>query len=479
MWFDGFDKLTVGKLTTGGKNMETDNQNLIAIVKSQEEFLREVGLWTGEASRSKYGFRLSPDSLEITASQRMELTEINDLVYSEGGFLDGSMELFRQIFNPRFTSTKVGGRISRALRMGIPRQEGPIQRSFQTQIPAIAKLDLALACSGPAFRILEVEADQAHGFGYVTIADRFGIRTFPNKAYLPGLITVLGDSLVERGFSTKKPLALIVGRLESFYEQELEVFSGIANKEGLNIMFIPERELVVSADGVASHNNRNSVTDLLVDLPILTSAGRIGTGVDSVNLLDLYAQAKIECLIPPKRFLSNKNLLGLISNGSDDQDLEKVLLDVFNESKLSRLRRFIPVSAVINRKTEDYAALRVINNPDNWVIKKAVASGSKGVALPSSPDRQRAFLQEALVNPHSYIIQEKVEQEARRFHFAEQSELGDLRSALMYMRLTLFASPIRMAALALTARETEDVHGAKDCIQIPVVYVKGGGKIWE
>ncbi len=462
------------------KHMEIETKNnLIETVKAKNAFLEEVGLLRGssfgEPNREKFAFRLSPDCLEFTEGQRAEMEEINDLMFGEGGFLKGSLKLFdRTLTDPRFTSTPVGSRVVRTLSVGIPKIERGIQRAFQSQIPAMVRIDLALTQKEgpdePSLRIMEIEGDKTHAFGFVTMIDLFGKEMKMEGQKAQGLVSAFQEILRLKRIDPEKPIALIVGSSERFYEAELGIFSTLAKEQGLNICIIPERELVVEPQGVRSCSAGGQLTDLLMNLPVLTPLGRIGTGVDALSILDLYRDSKIQCLIPPKRFLGNKGLMGLISNGDSDSELETVLEENFSPQKLKNLRRFFPSTIVIGKKNQAIIRSKIEEDSDGFVIKKTVSSGMKGVALPNARQRQEAFLHEAFKNPFNFILQRKIEQETKEFNFAEPDMLDEVKRATMFMRISLFASEVGVAAVGITARETPDVQGARDSIQIPGVF---------
>jgi len=453
------------------------NLNETRLVQSQARFLEEIGLWEAGSDKGRFAFRLSPDVLELNFEQKAELEEINDLMFSRGGFFDGANRLFDRTFDQRFISTNTGAKVLKTLRSGLPKAERELIKSGDRQMPAVCRLDLALAPDQDSeFKILEVEGDKTHAFGYATIAELFARQIADvTTERLPGLVFDFGTFLKGAGATPEKPAVLIVGREEMFYETELKFFAQICRKNLIPLVVLAEREVQVSTSGISLNDGsfpagKNSfTTDLLVNLPVLTPDGYRGTGIDADLLLRLFAEGKIRCLIPPKRFLGSKGLLALVSNGDNDPELETILRGCFDPGKLARLRELIPSTFVISKKSKVRALAELDENPGAWVIKKSMSSGMRGVALPEG-NRQRSMLGEAVEAPFNYVMQAKVAQETRTFRFAEPNNLNIIKRARMFMRISPFCTPGGISTVCVTGRETSDVHGATDSILISTVF---------
>lgn len=451
--------------------------NEIRLVQAQARFLEEIGLWETGPEKGRFAFRLSPDVLELNFKQKAELEEINVLMFSPGGFFDGANRLFDRTFDQRFISTNTGAKVLKTLRSGLPKAERELIKSNDKQMPVVCRLDLAFAPNQDSeFKILEVEGDKTHAFGLATIAELFARQiTGDATERPPGLVSAFRTFLKGAGATPEKPAVLIVGREEMFYETELKIFAQFCRKNLIPLVALGEREVQVSTSGISLNDGsfpagKNSfTTDLLINLPVLTPGGYRGTDIDADLLLRLFAEGKIRCLIPPKRFLGSKGLLALVSNGDNDLELEAVLQDCFDPDKLARLRELIPSTFVISKKSRARALNELDENPGAWVIKKSMSSGMRGVALPSG-NRQRSMLGEAVEAPFNYVIQAKVAQETREFRFAEPNDLNAIKKARMFMRISPFCTPGGIATICVTGRETPDVHGATDSILISTVF---------
>lgn len=132
--------------------------------------MRSSGIWkTLEDEKCRYRLRLSPDTFPITPECLPELQTINDLIYADGGYLEGAISLYTAAVDPKLSGFPVWGLLHRSLGTGILKIENDLQLLKPKQLPAIVRLDLAETLGSPSFQIMEVEGDKTHAFGYSTI----------------------------------------------------------------------------------------------------------------------------------------------------------------------------------------------------------------------------------------------------------------------------------------------------------------------
>lgn len=438
------------------------------ILQSQAKFLRDIGLWRNSVLFEKYSYRLSPDALFITEEEKRQLDEIAALLYLSGGFFDGSLQIFNKTASLQFRSTRTGGTVARALTSGIKRSEIPLQNAFPSQKPFICRLDLVKTQrQEPAFQVVEIEGDKTHGFGFLSIMDYFR-EQYMGRRDTAGITFALKSEIKRQGFSEDVPLILLVGLSERFYITEMKIFEQFARAQGINLIAALETEVEIQNDYIVS-KRKGIRTNILISLPTLTPNGYKASGIDEEALFDLYTSGKIKCLIPPKRFLGSKALLGIISNAGKDYELERLLNEVFDPNFLRTFRKYLPNTILVTKRNKNLVADLLRENPDGYVIKQIMTSGMKGVSLPNDPQKRKRFIEDALSTPFNYIIQEKVNQGTRAFSFAEPGT-ADIQQSEMFMRVELFATCDGIATIGVTARETPSVHGAKDAIQIPIIF---------
>ncbi len=430
----------------------------------QERLLVSLGLWATPDLRGKYSFRLSSEVLALSKAEQTELNTISDLIYSRGGFFDGAIRLFNQALN--------GNRaIYDILAAGLDKQELDLIDPVSLTPPFISRADLMrTADQKQLFQIAEIEGDKTHAFGYASILDLLRNQTM-DRDDTPGIIAVLKAEIERFNLPAAKPIVLAVGNGEKFYIGELSVFAKLANEASINLIVLPEDDLEVDQYGIGPRSTPTR-TDTVIRIPDL-----FFTPVDSsikqrsalsLKLLRLHKQGLIRSFIPPGRFLVSKNLLALISNPQGDRLIESALNSCFDSGVIRGLRKFIPITLVINQETRDLAMSLLTRESDNWVIKQAISSGMKGVNL--GRERRSEFIKRALTFPNQFVIQKKVRQLTKRFTFTEADDPRTIKEAEMYMRISPFFTKDGIATIGVTARETPAVHGAKDAIQIPVVF---------
>lgn len=436
-------------------------------IRSQVSFLQQIGLWDTKEKQGRLSFRLSEDVLELGKKEQEEMIEICQLLFSPGGYLDGSINLFQWALSGQ-KDNAVKNEIADILSQGISRFESDILISTRMSVPTIARLDLLLSVGAPtSFQIVEIEGDKTHAFGYVSITDFFREKQL-GRTDTRGLISVFKEELVNRDLAPGNPVLLVVGKDESFYLDELQVFAKMAKSEGLNLITAPEEKVFIQGGMVKTQFEGLEVsTNIVINIP-KTSSGTHNPDLGA-QMMQLFTENKIVALIPPARFLGSKGLLGLVSNGDNDQVLERILGRFFDPQILARLRTFIPPTAVIRKANGINLFQQLKGSPKEFVVKRTMASGMKGVALPQNGGRQAMFIKEAIRKPNTFVLQRKTNQEQRVFTYFSPKEMRQ-ESAPMFMRVSLFASKNGIATVGVTARETPDVHGAKDAIQLPVIF---------
>lgn len=441
------------------------------MVAAQEFFLEQAGLWANPELKEKYLYRLSPDVHTMTKQEKIQLNEISHLIYAQGGFIDGAISLFEYVSNPKTQSTKTGGVLWRCLSSGIAKSELPYQ-SRTHKPPFVCRLDLMSVKNPgnlqPLFQIAEIEGDKTHGFGYLTMIDYFR-SLFYNKADTSGILNALKQKLEFDSIAPSTPITLIVGQKERFYVTELQMFSKFARASGINLKVMTEDQVEVTDTGI-KFDQPGTISTTLISVPPLNPHGDTGSGINAEKLFKLYSDGTINCLIPPNRFLGSKALLGLISNGDGNPEIEQILAKFFDPEILDKLRIYIPKTIMITKTNSQAVSSLLSSQPDCWVIKKVMSSGTKGVALPEDTTKKEAFIYEALKTPYNYIIQKKVEQKMTNFSYSNPYHEAGISNANMYTRVELYACQDGIATLGITAREVPSVHVAKDAIQIPVVF---------
>ncbi len=450
--------------------MGKENPVLNQLINSQKTRL-EGSLWSNESDREKYKFELSPNVKLFNREQENELREISSAVYAPGGFLHGSLKMFSALKeSDALKGFLTGGVIWKSLSLGINKYELGVQALFN-QLPLFARCDLMLQSDQNAgqtnFQIAEIEGDKIHGMGYY---DGFILL---NSKEIIGQIS--GTTFVEaiKGAVGDETIFLLVGDSERFYLAEMEkLLKPAARQAGLNLTVATEESLKINPGQNFPLEVGRSKSRWLVNIPTLNPNGHLvkPAGACGENIYDLYKDGAIYCLIPPNRFLCNKSLLGIISNGLNDPMIDQWLQEYFKWSTIQTLRKYLPTTILVTKANKNEVASLLQKEGDKWVIKKTVSSGAKGVSLTNNGnDGRGTMIADLMTAPASYILQQKVEQTPLPFWHTES---GHLKHSLMYTRVELYSQygDGGILTVGITARKSKAVHVQKDAIQIPVRF---------
>ncbi len=439
------------------------------IIENQQKKLAD-SLWSNAEDKIKYGFELSPNVGLINEAQKAELLEINSAVFGDGGYLEGALGLYNALsVSEKLKATGIGGMIWKAMNFGINKHEKPIQ-GLINRLPLFARCDLMTTekvnSTGSIYQIAEVEGDKTHGMGYY---DGF---ILPNCKEITGQISGKTFTEAVKREVGRETVFLLIGNSERFYLAEMEkLLWPVANKADLDLVVVTENTLKLNKNSVNPLIYGEKEGKFLVNLPVLEPDGPlVKKDCSDKNLYDMCVWGEVECLIPPNRFLSNKALLGIVSNGLENPESEIWVKEYFDQNKLNLLREYIPRTILVNKYNLKTVKDLLENEGDNWVVKKTVSSGSKGVSLDKEDHGKRqAMLKDMDAAPLGYIIQYKISQRTKHFWHTEQDLSGIVNSAL-YTRTELYGQSQGILAVGMTARPETAVHVQTDAIQIPVRF---------
>lgn len=435
------------------------------IQKQKDELVKTI--WTPEMF-PRYSFELSPDVPVFTAEQKAEIQWINHIIFSaSGGYFHGALKMYMDLKkNEKLLNEPTGRNIWKALNNGISKHELAIQAQFN-QLPIFARCDLMsvqpTSKYSPLFQIAEVEGDKTHGMGYY---DGF---IHKNSLEITGGINGQTFSEVVRACVGDEPVVLLVGDKEQFYLPEMKsLLLPEAIAKGLNLMVATEGQLKLTQDKEMPIEVSGVKARWVVNIPELNPYGELVKPNGGKNLYDLYADGSVSCLIPPNRFLGNKALMGIVSNGLNDQKLDRWIEGYF-KWELGPMRHFFPRTIMVTKENVTQVIELLESQPDDWVIKKTVSSGAKGVSLGDDAAQRTKMVAELSMAPFNYIVQKKVLQVPQSFWHADPTTM-ELRYSPMYTRTELYTQFGDPLTIGITARASKAVHVQHDAIQIPVKY---------
>ena len=418
-------------------------------MKSYQEIL-EHHLRTGYFSQeigSKYHYVLSPKPFFCNSSMKKQIDEIGIAVAS---YLKGS-ECFlkdKDHCTNNMISSLRGSIISQT---GFPVYEG------NYRVP-LCKVDVMIDTSN-RLKIAEIDAYNPRGIAFAAfIKDAY--KGYTDHSFFSGAEKTLAEEVLKKEYSK---LVWLYAHHERFYEVVFEQLKRIMF-EKYSIEIIPyDTDMFL----VSKHMDETMFTMIPWGMRTLKEVM-----VAQPTLVFLYEQNPERFLYSPTPFLGNKALMGFVSNGGLNVEMEEFLMKYYGEKNLSLLRKYIPETVLIGRRFRKDLEI-FLKSRQASVLKANISSGLKGVWVYDSIDdlnmnsKIQSFMQEKKPN---YTLQEYIEQ--KKFLLESYSGKNNtLKEDDWYLRMTLQVDSNGVVVDAeITGRKTPDVHGAVDCIQIPCVF---------
>ena len=227
---------------------------------------------------------------------------------------------------------------------------------------------------------------------------------------------------------------IIVSEYERYYETAFNIFARSLERLGISLLVLREQDL----DTPLALYGRGIllIPDTLNQNPLLRDW-----------LVDKYREGNLQTFFPPVAYLGSKGFLPYLREyqGMDE---------------------FIPRTILVGRKKEFPAGMEL---GGTLVLKASVSSGLKHVLF-SDLDKNifEAALEKAraLKNP-SWILQEQVPQES--VPIVVFDDRGNREVKEYYLRVTAYVAANGIVDVEVTGRTDRKVHGAPDCIQLPVI----------
>ncbi len=313
------------------------------------------------------------------------------------------------------------------------------------------RIDLVKGTDGN-FYIAEIEVDKMHGFGYGSLSRELAI-------------TPLGIGLVEHmaQLTAQALTVLVVSDNERFYLPELRFFAKRVNKNGGRLFIATEGQIVATEDGIYLNEYGNNQTRIQ---QVLTSPNFQGAKAVQLrkHFLAQVRAGMIKVLSQPFKGLGEKATLGLISNLSEDVQLEKVLALTIGESSLAVLRKHIPPTECVSRihkHRRNIVIKAVTTNPEDYFVKTVNESGARGIAKPGDIRKQLALI---LGKARMVVVQKAVSSHAIKLPFCD-IQSGEEGEDDFTIRYSLFVSSKGdILDLALTGSPGVVAHGGQKSV---------------
>lgn len=411
------------------------------------------GLWDGGEDNKK--FLLSPSVYELPISAASELEILGQSVKK---CFAGLNSIAANMNNPKLGHDPEWRLIRAALSNGVSKIFTPLQQLNPEEDSLITKIDLMEDLDGK-FLIAEIDGYNPRGMGYSTLAARLAKVASPAER-LPGVAACLASALKSKGVTS---FTFLYADHERFYLSEFKIFQAEMKMLGVSVHLASELEFCF---------DRTPET-LFVVFPQLNKNIALAK-----ELAARYQAGLISFLIPPKPYLGSKSVLAILKNQDRNEELESVLKQYIDGDALNYLRHYIPETYLVGKQNGKMRGKNSLNlcgwekalskNPTNFVLKRSVSSGMKGVFFSHHPGYEKA-LQEAGNSQGHFVIQREVKQLTRNFeYFVSPQEIG---TGKWHTRVTAHIIGNQLADIVTTARQDRQVHGAPDCLQLGTILV--------
>jgi hypothetical protein len=396
-----------------------------------ESYLVGTGFWGNPELRDRHGYQLSPAAYVLSGEQASELERLSEATHSAVSSLNQQLVAYAAR-SPKLTNGEAGllKRAKIATRGLLSPYDGV------NEVPPVLKVDLVQDVAGH-FRIVEVDSYNPRGFGYATLLER-SLPELWRTPRLPGierLATMIGEhsSQVDTWY-------LLVSEFERYYETSARIFVRALNDFGVAAKLVREQELYQNPGHPLFTDPSAGVLvipDTLDQYPQVRQA-----------LVKQYQNGTLTTFYPPLSYLGSKGFLPELREqpGMDE---------------------FLPKTTLVGKKHNGWKDRVDPHKPQ--VLKATVSSGMKKVLF---SDLDTAgfcrTLEEASNLPgSSWILQEQVEQEP--IPIVAFDDDGARVENQYFLRITAYVSAQGLVDAEITGRPDRKVHGAPDCIQIPVL----------
>lgn len=384
----------------------------------------DIGYWATDEHRARYRCTLSPSAYLLSQGEQDAMQLLARTTYAAVTDLNGSL---CDIAAKKSPANHDEGRLLRLANCGSRALLRP--SDGMRSIPPLMKLDLMLSEDG-TFKIAEIDAYNARGLGFMALLEEClqgvpDIRRFPG---LSGVLSALSQAGAEREWT------IVVSDYERFYDTPFRVFASAAGRRGTNV-----RVSCAPSSAEAARMERVIIIPDTLD----TSDG---TAVRSA-LLARYREGSLATLYPPVAYLGSKAMLPYVR-------------------AYPGMREFIPRTRLVGRKTMNLPH-GVPSSPT--VLKAAISSGLKQVYF-SDLDVESfsaAYESASALRTPSWILQEQVRQKSVPIVVFDED--GSRVERPYYLRITAYIGKDGVIDAEVTGRPDPKVHGAPDCIQLPVI----------
>ena len=389
-----------------------------------EEHLIVTGYWNTESKRERHACVLTPCAY---------------ILHEESQLTDAARALHAAVMQLETTLAGLSQRHhlahaeSRFLRMAKSASHGLLRPGEDSglAIPPMVKIDMVRDRSGEWYAV-EVDTYNPRALGTIALVDALVKRAnkTPASCVVLRLAAMLGN---------EREWAIIIYEKERYYGTSYEVLGSLLQKNGVRIRFVSEKEV---AKNISMLRCRDGPFHTFLIPENMDRHPEIRT-----YLLAEYRAGFVRTIYPPKAYLGSKAFLPFIAAQKG-------------------VNNTVPPTALLTDWVENCIFSRP-RSSDRIILKPVHSSGSRGIIRQDDLDSFYKTIKEEKQSKNPlWIAQQEVAQEPIAVTVFD----GKSRVVMLYyLRLTMYATAEGIAGLKITGRPEKIVHGAPDCIQLPVI----------
>ncbi len=407
-------------------------------IEATKNMVRGSGIWNGRRE-STHAFCLTTARWNLSDVHGVTLTKLGKALF---GVLSALGRLAAISADNNLAKGSAWRLIRDVVHTEVPSYRHSLQCFKPSTPPLVFRVDMVEKSDG-TLKIVEIEGDKTHGFGYSTLFRQIALAG--GAAVFPGVVHYISEAVRHR--SCTATLVVPEPIADRFYRPEMDILCQALIRGGIQVHRLQEENPVDVQD-----------QSLLLSLPRFDGdTTRVANRGLEQSLIDRYQHGDLQVLIPPKSFLSSKGVMALLCNFSEDPDLEAILRSQIQSDHLQILRSFLPRTM--------FVAQGMVLPAGEWVLKHVHSSGAHGVFFSSDEVRFASAFKKACSGINRAIVQEVVASPTRSYAVYNQFGQG-LGQQDRYARVAVFFARQGVADVTITACPRLPVHGGKGAVMV-------------
>jgi len=396
---------------------------------SLDSYLVRCGYWNTPEKRRRHAYTLSPSAYVLTSREHGDLLRIAIRTHAAIRSLASHLCVFAQ------NAVHLSNEDAAFLKLASVATRGLLRPHEGADVPPVMKLDLVRDARG-SFKLVEADVYNPRGFGYAALLAESVPHRYRDRPFQG--IPVLSEMLKDRSTASWH---VLVSEYERYYETAFRILADSLSSLNVSTRIIREESLAhgdnplaVADGGIA---NLFAIPESLFRRPLARDA-----------LLARYREGSLRTLYPPVAYLGSKAFLPFLRSCEGMEDI-------------------IPRSALVGKR---FSPRALIADGRPLVLKAAVSSGMKDVFFSDLDESGFRVALEAgsTSKTAGFVLQEQVPQEPVPIVVFDES--GRRTTQNYYLRITVYAMSGGVLDAEVTGRPDRKVHGAPDCIQLPIIF---------